>query len=58
MGNGILQSISENLQFLLVCAVVIAVIIGACKKHGAGAQGAVCDGLRNARRDCSSALSL
>ena len=28
MGNGILQSISENLQFLLVCAVVIAVIIG------------------------------
>ena len=28
MGNGILQSINENLQFLLVCAVVIAVIIG------------------------------
>ena len=28
MGNGILQSISENLQFLLVCAVVIVVIIG------------------------------
>ena len=28
MGNGILQSISENLQFVLVCAVVIAAIIG------------------------------
>ncbi len=27
MGTGLLQSVSENLQFILVCAVVIAVII-------------------------------
>ncbi len=29
MGSGLLQSVSENLRFLLVCAIVIAGIIGA-----------------------------
>ncbi len=28
MGSGLLQSVSENLRFLLVCAIVIAAIIG------------------------------